>query len=59
MNSSLIDVRDNDLHRVLFMPNGLPDGTELAYYSKGQVVFSFFKKFCSGDVFFSADSCIF
>lgn len=29
--------RDNDLHRSLFMPNGLPDGTELAYYVKGQV----------------------
>ena len=29
--------RDNDLHRLLFMPNGLPDGTELAYYVKGQV----------------------
>ncbi|XP_010528338.1 PREDICTED: uncharacterized protein LOC104805464 [Tarenaya hassleriana] len=28
--------RDNDLHRLLFMPNGLPDGTELAYYVKGQ-----------------------
>lgn len=30
--------RDNDLHRLLFMPNGLPDGAELAYYSKGQIV---------------------
>ncbi|XP_028086519.1 uncharacterized protein LOC114287389 [Camellia sinensis] len=30
---------DNDLHRLLFMPNGLLDGAELAYYSKGQVVF--------------------
>jgi antitoxin component YwqK of YwqJK toxin-antitoxin module len=29
--------RDNDLHRLLFMPNGLPDGAELAYYVKGQV----------------------
>ncbi|ESQ45117.1 hypothetical protein EUTSA_v10010118mg [Eutrema salsugineum] len=28
--------RDNDLHRLLFLPNGLPDGTELAYYMKGQ-----------------------
>ena len=35
-----IDDRDNDLHRLLFMPNGLPDGTELAYYGKGQVVTS-------------------
>lgn len=31
-------LRDNDLHRLVFMPNGLPDGTTLAYYSKGQVV---------------------
>lgn len=30
--------RDNDLHKLLFMPNGLPDGTSLAYYSKGKVV---------------------
>ncbi|CAJ2645608.1 unnamed protein product [Trifolium pratense] len=29
--------RDNDLHRLLFMPNGLPDGAELAYYVKGHV----------------------
>ncbi|CAJ2656781.1 unnamed protein product [Trifolium pratense] len=28
--------RDNDLHRLLFMPYGLPDGAELAYYVKGQ-----------------------
>ncbi|PNX76815.1 chromodomain helicase DNA binding protein [Trifolium pratense] len=27
--------RDNDLHKLLFMPNGLPDGAELAYYVKG------------------------
>ncbi|KAK2436652.1 Acyl-CoA N-acyltransferase with RING/FYVE/PHD-type zinc finger domain-containing protein [Trifolium repens] len=27
-------MRDNDLHRLLFMPNGLPDGAELAYMSK-------------------------
>ncbi|KAI8015688.1 Increased DNA methylation 1 [Camellia lanceoleosa] len=32
--------RDNDLHRLLFMPNELLDGAKLAYYSKGQVVFS-------------------
>ncbi|KAK6152450.1 hypothetical protein DH2020_015085 [Rehmannia glutinosa] len=31
--------RDNDLHKLLFMPNGLPDGTSVAYYSKGKVVF--------------------
>lgn len=28
--------RDNDLHKLLFMPNGLPDGAELAYFVKGQ-----------------------
>lgn len=31
--------RDHDLHRLLFLPNGLPDGTELAYYMKGQVCY--------------------
>lgn len=39
--------RDNDLHRLLFMPNGLPDGAELAYYVKGQVL----KYFSVGDWF--------
>jgi hypothetical protein len=39
--------RDNDLHRLLFMPNGLPDGAELAYYVKGQVL----KYFCVDDWF--------
>ncbi|CAL5389643.1 unnamed protein product [Camellia sinensis] len=34
---------DNDLHRLLFMPNGLLDGAELAYYSKGQISPSQFK----------------
>ncbi|KAK4801377.1 hypothetical protein SAY86_021864 [Trapa natans] len=29
--------RDNDLHKLLFMPNGLPEGAELAYFVKGQV----------------------
>jgi len=29
--------RDNGLHRLLFMPNELPNGAELAYYVKGQV----------------------
>ncbi|KAJ8426530.1 hypothetical protein Cgig2_022537 [Carnegiea gigantea] len=29
--------RDNDLHRLLFKPNGLPDGAKLAYYAKGQI----------------------
>ncbi|KAA8516458.1 hypothetical protein F0562_016751 [Nyssa sinensis] len=36
--------RDNDLHRLLFMPNGLPDGTDLAYYSKGQRILGGYKQ---------------
>ncbi|KAF5193095.1 Acyl-CoA N-acyltransferase with RING/FYVE/PHD-type zinc finger domain-containing protein [Thalictrum thalictroides] len=36
--------RDNDLHRVLFMPNGLPDGTELAYFAKGKRVLDGYKQ---------------
>ncbi|GFZ11020.1 acyl-CoA N-acyltransferase with RING/FYVE/PHD-type zinc finger domain-containing protein [Actinidia rufa] len=36
--------RDNDLHRLLFMPNGLPDGTELAYYGKGQRILGGYKQ---------------
>ncbi|XP_031259836.1 uncharacterized protein LOC116117995 [Pistacia vera] len=28
--------RDNDLHRLLFLPNGLPDGELLTYIVKGQ-----------------------
>ncbi|KAH1038536.1 hypothetical protein J1N35_040279 [Gossypium stocksii] len=28
--------RDNFLHQSLFMPKGLPDGAELAYFVKGQ-----------------------
>ena len=36
--------RDNDLHRLLFMPNGLPDGAELAYYVKGQRILSGYKQ---------------
>ncbi|KAG9453614.1 hypothetical protein H6P81_006518 [Aristolochia fimbriata] len=30
--------RDNDLHRLLFMPNGLADGTWLGYCNKGETV---------------------
>lgn len=43
--------RDNDLHRLLFMPNGLPDGAKLAYYMKGQVfswIYFFVAKLVSG-----------
>ncbi|KAH9735845.1 PHD-type domain-containing protein [Citrus sinensis] len=29
--------RDNDLHRLLFLPNGLPDGERLTYIVKGQI----------------------
>uniref|UniRef100_A0A9I9CW33 PHD-type domain-containing protein n=1 Tax=Cucumis melo TaxID=3656 RepID=A0A9I9CW33_CUCME len=36
--------RDNDLHRLLFMPNGLPDGAELAYFVKGQRILGGFKQ---------------
>ncbi|XP_048236165.1 uncharacterized protein LOC8269385 isoform X2 [Ricinus communis] len=36
--------RDNDLHRLLFMPNGLPDGAELAYYIKGQKMLAGYKQ---------------
>ncbi|GMP85403.1 hypothetical protein CsSME_00038574 [Camellia sinensis var. sinensis] len=36
--------RDNDLHRLLFKPNGLPDGDELAYYSKGQRILGGYKQ---------------
>ncbi|KAL3628605.1 hypothetical protein CASFOL_027651 [Castilleja foliolosa] len=43
--------RDNDLHKSLFMPNGLPDGTDLAYYSKGKRALKGYKMgngiFCS------------
>ncbi|KAF5799354.1 putative histone acetyltransferase chromatin regulator PHD family [Helianthus annuus] len=35
--------RDNDLHRLLFMPNGLPDGTELAYYARGKKILDGYK----------------
>ncbi|KAK9290195.1 hypothetical protein L1049_008361 [Liquidambar formosana] len=36
--------RDNDLHRLLFMPCGLPDGAELAYYVKGQRILEGYKR---------------
>ncbi|CAJ2656733.1 unnamed protein product [Trifolium pratense] len=36
--------RDNDLHRLLFMPNGLPDGAELAYYVKGHKLLVSYKQ---------------
>ncbi|KAJ9186226.1 hypothetical protein P3X46_005753 [Hevea brasiliensis] len=36
--------RDNDLHRLLFMPNGLPDGAELAYFVKGQELLAGYKQ---------------
>lgn len=35
--------RDNDLHRLLFKPNGLPDGAKLAYYAKGQKILEGYK----------------
>lgn len=36
--------RDNDLHKLLFMPNGLPNGTSLAYYSKGKKILGGYKQ---------------
>ncbi|XP_057534183.1 uncharacterized protein LOC130812654 isoform X1 [Amaranthus tricolor] len=36
--------RDNDLHRLLFLPKGLPDGAYLAYYAKGQKVLDGYKQ---------------
>ncbi|KMT06191.1 hypothetical protein BVRB_7g162630 isoform A [Beta vulgaris subsp. vulgaris] len=39
-----IKKRDNDLHRLLFLPNGLPDGAILAYYAKGQKVLDGYKQ---------------
>ncbi|XP_057969865.1 uncharacterized protein LOC131159172 isoform X2 [Malania oleifera] len=36
--------RDNDLHRLLFMPNGLPDGAALAYCSKGEIILEGYKQ---------------
>ncbi|KAE8727272.1 arginine biosynthesis bifunctional protein ArgJ [Hibiscus syriacus] len=36
--------RDNDLHRLLFMPNGLPDGAELTYFIKGQKLLEGYKR---------------
>ncbi|CAM8966293.1 unnamed protein product [Rhodiola kirilowii] len=36
--------RDNDLHRLLFLPGGLPDGAELAYYMKGKKVLGGYKQ---------------
>ncbi|XWS67025.1 hypothetical protein CRYUN_Cryun05aG0250900 [Craigia yunnanensis] len=36
--------RDNDLHRLLFMPKGLPDGAELSYFIKGQKLLEGYKQ---------------
>ncbi|KAL3569577.1 hypothetical protein D5086_029467 [Populus alba] len=38
-----ISPRDQRLHRLVFEEGGLPDGTELAYYARGQVSPSTFK----------------
>ncbi|KAJ8899917.1 hypothetical protein K2173_019621 [Erythroxylum novogranatense] len=35
--------RDNDLHRLLFMPDGLSDGAELAYHVKGHKILGGYK----------------
>ncbi|KAK9123526.1 hypothetical protein Sjap_013128 [Stephania japonica] len=44
VNSDKARKRDNDLHRLLFMPNGLPDRAELAYYSKGKRLLKGYKQ---------------
>ncbi|KAB5519898.1 hypothetical protein DKX38_024217 [Salix brachista] len=36
--SKKISPRDQRLHRLVFEEGGLPDGTELAYYARGQVI---------------------
>ncbi|KAK5804293.1 hypothetical protein PVK06_031942 [Gossypium arboreum] len=36
--------RDNFLHQSLFMPKGLPDGAELAYFVKGQKLIEGYKQ---------------
>ncbi|KAI4340092.1 hypothetical protein MLD38_024962 [Melastoma candidum] len=36
--------RDNDLHKLLFMPNGLPEGAELGYIIKGQRILGGYKQ---------------
>lgn len=35
--ASFLLVNDRDMNKLLFLPGGLPDGTEVAYYMKGQV----------------------
>ncbi|KAG8374306.1 hypothetical protein BUALT_Bualt11G0118000 [Buddleja alternifolia] len=44
LSSKCIFLWDNDLHKLLFMPNGLPDGTDLAYYSKGKRILGGYKQ---------------
>eukprot|EP01018_Ginkgo_biloba_P027000 Gb_21352 [translate_table: standard] len=41
---SVVQARDNSLHKLIFMPHGLPDGTELAYYCKGQRLLGGYKQ---------------
>lgn len=36
--SSFAFIRDNTLHRLVFEQGGLPDGTELTYRNKGEVL---------------------
>ncbi|KAL1822636.1 hypothetical protein ACET3Z_009414 [Daucus carota] len=36
--------RDNDLHRLLFLPKGLRDGTKLAYCAKGKDILGGYKQ---------------
>lgn len=34
----LLLLRDQRLHKLVFEEDGLPDGTEVAYFARGQVV---------------------
>lgn len=50
-NQWKITKKDQKMHRLVFEDGGLPDGTELAYYSRGQKLLSGYKRgvgiFCS------------
>ncbi|KAL8125871.1 hypothetical protein AgCh_013249 [Apium graveolens] len=43
-NEGCTKKRDNDLHRLLFLPKGLRDGTKLAYCSKGKDILEGYKQ---------------
>lgn len=37
-NCNIISPRDQRMHKLVFENDGLPDGTEVAYYSNGKVI---------------------